>query len=161
MSPARSPWLPGGLPKGLQTHLELGNLDSLRDWGYAKDYVECMWLMLQHSRPEDFVIATGCQHSVRDFTEKAFRANGIELSWEGTGPEEKGVDKATGNVLVCVSPRWFRPTDVTTLLGDPTKAKTQLHWEPQKTGYEELIRIMAAHDRTLAKKEAQNRLSVQ
>ncbi len=120
-----------------------------------------MWLMLQHSRPEDFVIATGCQHSVRDFTEKAFRANGIELSWEGTGPEEKGVDKATGNVLVCVSPRWFRPTDVTTLLGDPTKAKTQLHWEPQKTGYEELIRIMAAHDRTLAKKEAQNRLSVQ
>lgn len=151
----------GRIAEGLQTHLELGNLDSLRDWGYAKDYVECMWLMLQHSRPEDFVIATGCQHSVRDFTEKAFRANGIELSWEGTGPEEKGVDKATGNVLVCVSPRWFRPTDVTTLLGDPTKAKTQLHWEPQKTGYEELIRIMAAHDRTLAKKEAQNRLSVQ
>lgn len=151
----------GRIACGLQEKLQLGNMNSLRDWGYAKDYVECMWLMLQHSRPEDFVIATGCQHSVRDFTEKAFRANGIELSWEGTGPEEKGVDKATGNVLVCVSPRWFRPTDVTTLLGDPTKAKTQLHWEPQKTGYEELIRIMAAHDRTLAKKEAQNRLSVQ
>lgn len=144
----------GRIAEGLQDHLELGNLDSLRDWGYAKDYVECMWLMLQHSQPEDFVIATGEQHTVRDFTEKAFRANGIELCWEGKGLEEKGIDKATGKVLVCVNPQWFRPTDVTTLLGDPSRAKTRLGWNPQKTSYEELIRIMAAHDRALAKKEA-------
>lgn len=144
----------GRIAEGLLDHLELGNLDSLRDWGYAKDYVECMWLMLQHSQPEDFVIATGCQHSVRDFTEKAFLANGIELYWKGNGLDEKGFDKATGKVLVCVNPRWFRPTDVTTLLGDPAKAKTVLGWNPQKTSYEELIRIMAEHDRILAKKEA-------
>lgn len=144
----------GRIAEGLLDCLELGNLNSLRDWGYAKDYVECMWLMLQHSRPEDFVIATGYQHSVRDFTERAFLANGIELCWKGSGLEEKGIDKATGRVLVRVNPQWFRPTDVTTLLGDPSKAKTVLGWNPQKTSYEELIQIMATHDRALAKKEA-------
>ena len=141
------------IAEGLQDHLELGNMDSLRDWGYAKDYVECMWMMLQHETPEDFVIATGEQHTVRDFTEKAFAANGITLSWEGTGLEEKGYDAATGKMLVCVNPAWFRPTDVDNLWGDPTKAKTVLGWNPQKTSYEELVRIMATHDRGLAKRE--------
>lgn len=144
----------GRIAEGLQDHLELGNMDSLRDWGYAKDYVECMWLILQHDEPEDFVIATGVQHTVRDFTEKTFMANGIELRWEGEGVNEKGYDKATGKMLVCVNPTWFRPTDVDNLLGDPTKAKTVLGWNPQKTSYEELVRIMADHDRKLAKREA-------
>lgn len=144
----------GRIAEGIQDHLELGNLDSLRDWGYAKDYVECMWLIMQHDIPEDFVIATGKQHTVRDFTEKAFMANGIEISWEGNGINEKGYDKVTGKMLVCVNPEWFRPTDVDNLLGDPTKAKTVLGWNPQKTSYEELVKIMAEHDRELAKKEA-------
>lgn len=144
----------GRIAEGIQDHLELGNLDSLRDWGYAKDYVECMWLIMQHDTPEDFVIATGKQHTVRDFTEKAFIANGIELSWEGNGINEKGYDKVTGKMLVCVNPEWFRPTDVDNLLGDSTKAKTVLGWNPQKTTYEELVKIMAEHDRELAKKEA-------
>ena len=144
----------GRIAEGLQDHLELGNMDSLRDWGYAKDYVECMWLIMQHETPEDFVIATGVQHTVRDFTEKAFRANGIDIRWEGTGIDEKGYDAKTGKMLVCVNPQWFRPTDVDNLWGDPTKAKTVLGWNPQKTSYEELVRIMAEHDRELAKKEA-------
>lgn len=144
----------GRIAEGLQDHLELGNLDSLRDWGYAKDYVECMWMMLQHDVPEDFVIATGQQHTVRDFTERAFRENGIELRFEGSGVEEKAYDKATGKMLVCVNPAWFRPTDVDNLWGDPTKAKTCLGWNPQKTSYEELVSIMAKHDRKLAKAEA-------
>jgi GDPmannose 4,6-dehydratase len=144
----------GRIAEGLQDHMELGNLDSLRDWGYAKDYVECMWLMLQHDSPEDFVIATGEQHTVRDFAEKAFSANGIDIHWEGKGLDEKGFDKKSGNMLVCVNPEWFRPTDVDNLWGDPTKAKTVLGWNPQKTSYEELIRIMAEHDRALAKREA-------
>ncbi|MCM1100331.1 MAG: GDP-mannose 4,6-dehydratase [Clostridium sp.] len=144
----------GRIAEGLQDHLELGNLDSLRDWGYAGDYVECMWLMLQHETPEDFVIATGNQHTVRDFTEKAFAANGITLRWEGKGLEEKGYDTATGKMLVCVNSTWFRPTDVDNLLGDPTKAKEVLGWNPEKTSYEELIRIMAEHDRALAREEA-------
>ncbi len=144
----------GRIAEGLQDHLELGNMDSLRDWGYAKDYVECMWLILQHDTPEDFVIATGQQHTVRDFTERAFKVNGMELSWEGEGLKEKGYDKATGRMVVCVNPAWFRPTDVDNLWGDPTKAKTELGWNPQKTSYEELVRIMAEHDRALAKKEA-------
>ena len=143
----------GRIAEGLQDHLELGNMDSLRDWGYAKDYVECMWLILQQDKPDDFVIATGEQHTVRDFTEKAFAVNGITLRWEGTGLEEKGYDAATGKMLVCVNPQWFRPTDVDNLWGDPTKAKTVLGWNPQKTSYEELIRIMAEHDRKLAKQE--------
>lgn len=144
----------GRIAEGLQDYLELGNLDSMRDWGYAKDYVECMWMILQHETPEDFVIATGEQHTVRDFTEKAFKVNGINIRWEGTGVDEKGYDVDTGKMLVCVNPAWFRPTDVDNLWGDPTKAKTVLGWNPQKTSYEELIRIMAEHDRELAKKEA-------
>ena len=128
-------------------------MDSLRDWGYAKDYVECMWLMLQQDEPDDYVIATGEQHTVRDFTEKAFAANGIEIRWEGSGVDEKGYDAKTGKMLVCVNPQWFRPTEVDNLLGDPTKAKSELGWNPQKTSYEELVRIMAEHDRALAKKE--------
>ena len=144
----------GRIAEGLQDHLELGNMDSLRDWGYAKDYVECMWMILQHDTPEDFVIATGEQHTVRDFTEKAFAANGITIRWEGEGIDEIGYDAETGKMLVCVNPQWFRPTDVDNLWGDPTKAKTVLGWNPQKTSYEELVEIMAKHDRTLAKKEA-------
>ena len=143
----------GRIAEGLQDHLELGNMDSLRDWGYAKDYVECMWLIMQQDTPDDFVIATGEQHTVRDFTEKTFAANGITLRWEGTGVDEKGYDVATGKMLVCVNPQWFRPTDVDNLWGNPTKAKTVLGWNPQKTSYEELINIMAKHDRELAKKE--------
>lgn len=143
----------GRIAEGLQDHLELGNMDSLRDWGYAKDYVECMWLILQQEKPEDFVIATGVQHTVRDFTEKAFKANGIDIRWEGKGLEEKGYDASTGKMLVSVNPQWFRPTDVDNLWGDPTKAKTVLGWNPQKTSYEELVEIMAKHDRKLAKKE--------
>ncbi len=147
----------GRIAEGLQNHLELGNLDSLRDWGYAKDYVECMWLMLQQDKPEDFVIATGEQHTVRDFTEKAFKANGIDINWEGEGLQEKGYDAETGKMLVCVNPAYFRPTDVDNLWGDPTKAKTVLGWNPQKTSYEELVTIMAEHDRELAKKERKKR----
>lgn len=143
----------GRIAEGLQDHLELGNMDSLRDWGYAKDYVECMWLIMQQDEPEDFVIATGVQHTVRDFTEKAFAANGITIRWEGEGLEEKGYDVATDKMLVCVNPEWFRPTDVDNLWGDPTKAKTVLGWNPQKTSYEELVEIMAKHDRELAKRE--------
>ena len=143
----------GRIAEGLQDHLELGNMDSLRDWGYAKDYVECMWLIMQQEKPEDFVIATGVQHTVRDFTEKAFAANGINIRWEGTGLEEKGYDAETGKMLVCVNPQWFRPTDVDNLWGDPTKAKTVLGWNPQKTSYEQLVEIMAKHDRKLAKRE--------
>ncbi len=144
----------GRIACGLQEKLQLGNMDSLRDWGYAKDYVECMWLMLQHERPEDFVIATGVQHTVRDFTDKAFRAVGIGLRWEGTGLEERGIDVETGKILVEVNEAWFRPTDVDNLLGDPTKAKTVLGWDPQKTSYEGLVKIMAGHDLEQAKKEA-------
>lgn len=143
----------GRIAEGLQDHLELGNMDSLRDWGYAKDYIECMWLMLQHDIPEDFVIATGEQHTVRDFTEKVFLANGMELRWEGSGIDEKGYDVQTGKILVNINPLWFRPTDVDNLLGDPTKAKTVLGWNPQRTSYEELVKIMALHDRKQAKQE--------
>lgn len=143
----------GRIAEGLQDHLELGNMDSLRDWGYAKDYVECMWLIMQQDKPEDFVIATGVQHTVRDFTEKAFAANDITIRWEGTGIDEKGYDAATGKMLVCVNPQWFRPTDVDNLWGDPTKAKTVLGWNPQSTTYEQLVEIMAKHDRERAKRE--------
>lgn len=143
----------GRIAEGLQDHLELGNMDSLRDWGYAKDYVECMWLILQQDKADDFVIATGVQHTVRDFTERAFAANGIALRWEGAGLDEKGYDAATGKMLVCVNPAWFRPTDVDNLWGDPTKARTVLGWDPQKTSYEELVALMAKHDRALARRE--------
>ena len=141
------------IAQGKQDKLYLGNLSSLRDWGYARDYVECMWLIMQQDKPEDFVIATGVQHTVRDFTEKAFAANGITIRWEGNGIDEKGYDAATGKMLVCVNPQWFRPTDVDNLWGDPTKAKTVLGWNPQSTTYEQLVEIMAKHDRERAKRE--------
>ena len=134
------------IAQGLQDKLYLGNLSSLRDWGYAKDYVECMWLILQNKEPEDFVIATGEQHSVREFAQLAFHDAGIELEWQGEGMNEKGIDKATGKVLVEVSPDFYRPTDVVNLWGDPTKAKTHLGWNPTKTTFEELVRIMVDHD---------------
>lgn len=144
----------GRIACGLQDHLELGNLNALRDWGYAKDYVECMWLMLQQDKPDDFVIATGVQHTVREFTELAFANNGIKIKWQGNGIDEKGYDAKTGKMLVCVNPKWFRPTDVVNLLGNPTKARTVLGWDPLKTSYEELCAIMSRHDRKLAEKEA-------
>lgn len=134
------------IAQGKQDKLYLGNLSSLRDWGYAKDYVECMWLILQNDTPEDFVIATGVQHSVREFCQLAFRHAGIELEFIGEGMDEKGVDKATGRVLVEVSPDFYRPTDVVNLWGDPTKARTELGWNPTKTSFEELVRIMVEHD---------------
>ena len=134
------------IAQGKQEKLLLGNLDSLRDWGYAKDYVECMWLILQHRTPEDFVIATGVQHSVREFAELAFREAGIDVVFRGTGLDEKGYDKATGRVVIEVSPDFYRPTDVVNLWGDPTKAKTELGWNPAKTSFEELVRRMVRHD---------------
>lgn len=134
------------IAQGKQDKLYLGNLDSLRDWGYAKDYVECMWLILQQEKPEDFVIATGVQHSVREFCYLAFKHAGIELEFQGEGIDEKGYDKATGKCLVEVSKDFYRPTDVVNLWGDPTKAKEKLGWNPQSTSFEELVRIMVAHD---------------
>lgn len=134
------------IAQGKQDKLYLGNLSSLRDWGYAKDYVECMWLILQNDKPEDYVIATGEQHSVREFATLAFRYAGIELRWQGEGMEEQGIDTATGRVLVEVSPDFYRPTDVINLWGDPTKAKTELGWNPTKTSFEELVKIMVDHD---------------
>jgi len=139
------------IAQGKQEKLYLGNLSSLRDWGYAKDYVECMWLILQHDRPEDFVIATGVQHSVREFCQLAFRYAGIELSFEGEGADEKGVcvsgpEQLVGRTLVEVSPDFYRPTDVVNLWGDPAKAKAELGWDPGKTSFEELVRIMVEAD---------------
>ena len=142
------------IAQGKQDKLYLGNLSSLRDWGYAKDYVECMWLILQHDKPEDFVIATGVQHTVREFTTLAFHYAGIELEWQGSGIHEKGINKANGKVVVEVSEAFYRPTDVVDLWGDPQKARTVLGWNPQKTSYEELCRLMAEHDLKLAKAEA-------
>ena len=134
------------IARGYQERLYLGNLDALRDWGYAKDYVECMWLMLQHPTPEDFVIATGEMHSVREFVTKAFAEAGINIRWEGKGIDEKGIDVATGKVLVEVDPKYFRPAEVEQLLGDPTKAKTLLGWNPTKTSFDELIKKMVRYD---------------
>ena len=134
------------IARGYQERLYLGNLDALRDWGYAKDYVECMWLMLQHPTPEDFVIATGEMHSVREFVSKAFAEAGINIRWEGKGIDEKGIDVATGKVLVEVDPKYFRPAEVEQLLGDPTKAKTLLGWNPTKTSFDELIKKMVHYD---------------
>ncbi len=138
---------------GKQDKLYLGNLDSLRDWGYAKDYVKCMWLMLQHDTPEDFVIATGIQHSVRALCTLAFEEVGITLKWEGQGVKEKGVCVATGNVYIEVDPKYYRPAEVETLLGDPTKAREVLGWNPNETSFEELVKIMVKHDMELANKE--------
>ncbi len=134
------------IKQGKQDKLYLGNLSSLRDWGYAKDYVECMWLILQQDHPEDFVIATGVQHSVRDFCYYAFKHVGIELDFKGEGLEEKGIDKATGKVLIEVSPDFYRPTDVVNLWGDPTKAKAKLGWDPSSTSFEELVNLMVDSD---------------
>ena len=134
------------IAQGKQDRLYLGNLSSLREWGYAKDYVECMWLILQHDTPEDFVIATGEQHSVREFAQLAFHNVGIELRWEGEGAEEKGIDASDGRVLIEVSPDFYRPTDVVNLWGDPTKARAKLGWNPQKTSFEELVKIMTDAD---------------
>lgn len=141
------------IAQGKQDKLYLGNLDALRDWGYAKDYVECMWLMLQHDTPEDFVIATGEMHSVREFATLAFKYAGIEIEWQGEGLNEKGIDKATGRILIEVDPKYFRPAEVDQLLGDPTKAKTLLGWNPTKTPFEELVRIMVEADMKKVEKE--------
>ena len=146
------------IAQGLQDKLYLGNLSSLRDWGYAKDYVECMWLILQNEKPEDYVIATGVQHSVREFATLAFHYAGIELEWKGEGLEEKGIDQATGRVLVEVSPDFYRPTDVVNLLGDPSRAREKLGWNPTRTSFEELVRLMVAHD---MEKIAAERKSIQ
>ncbi len=134
------------IAQGKQEKLFLGNLDSLRDWGYAKDYVECMWLILQQEKPEDFVIATGVQHTVREFATLAFHYAGIDLHWEGEGIQERGINTKTSKVVVTVSEDFYRPTDVVNLCGDPTKAKTLLGWNPQKTSFEELVRLMVAYD---------------
>lgn len=134
------------IAQGIQDKLYLGNLSSLRDWGYAKDYVECMWLILQNKVPEDFVIATGEQHSVREFATLAFHYAGIELEWKGEGINEIGVDKKSGKTLVEVSEKFYRPTDVVNLWGDPSKAKRELGWNPTKTSFDELVRIMVEHD---------------
>ncbi|WP_280166222.1 GDP-mannose 4,6-dehydratase [Priestia aryabhattai] len=146
------------IAQGKQQKLTLGNLDSLRDWGYAKDYVECMWLILQHDKPEDFVIATGEMHSVREFVQLAFKHTGIEIEWSGEGLEEKGTNKATGEVIVEIDPKFFRPAEVDQLLGDPTKAKTLLNWNPTKTSFEELVRIMVAAD--MKKVESEEKIKV-
>lgn len=144
----------GRIAMGLQDRLLLGNLSSLRDWGYAPDYVACMWMILQHDTPDDFVIATGEQHTVREFAQAAFEEVGIQLRWEGQGIDEKGIDVNTGRVIVAVSPEFFRPTDVVNLLGDPSKAKEALGWNPTQTSFQELVRKMARHDLELAKREA-------
>lgn len=136
---------------GKQEKLYLGNMDAKRDWGYAPDYVECMWLILQQPEPDDYVIATGEYHSVREFTTMAFAEVGIDLKWEGTGLDEKGIDRATGRVLVEVDPRFFRPAEVAELLGDPTKAREKLGWNPRKTSFDELVRRMVASDVQLVK----------
>jgi len=146
------------IAQGKQKKLTLGNLDSLRDWGYAKDYVECMWLILQHDKPEDFVIATGEMHSVREFVQLAFKHTGIEIEWSGEGLEEKGTNKATGEVIVEIDPKFFRPAEVDQLLGDPTKAKTLLKWNPTKTSFEELVRIMVEVD--MKKVESEEKIKV-
>lgn len=135
------------IAQGKQEKLYLGNLSSLRDWGYAKDYVECMWLILQQEKPQDFVIATGVQHSVREFCLLAFHRAGIELEFVGEGENEKGIDKATGKVVVEVSPDFYRPTDVVNLWGDPTKARKELGWDPtKKTSFEQLVNLMVDAD---------------
>ena len=134
------------IKQGVQDKLYMGNLDARRDWGYAKDYVQCMWMILQHETPEDFVIATGEMHTVREFCTLAFAEVGIKIRWEGTGVEEKGIDEETGRILVEVAPKYFRPAEVEQLLGDPTKAKTLLGWNPTQTPFPELVKIMVKHD---------------
>jgi GDPmannose 4,6-dehydratase len=145
------------IKQGVQDKLYMGNMDSQRDWGYAKDYVECMWMILQHDTPEDFVIATGEMHTVREFCTLAFKEAGIEIRWEGKGVDEKGIDVATGRVLVEVDPKYFRPSEVEQLLGDPTKARTLLGWNPTQTSFPELVKIMVQHDMEKVKKMIANK----
>jgi GDPmannose 4,6-dehydratase len=142
------------ISKGTQKKLYLGNLNAKRDWGYAKDYVKCMWLMLQNEKPEDFVIATGEQHTVREFVEKAFKAVSINIKWEGSGENEKGFNTKTGDIIIEVDPKYFRPTEVETLLGDPTKAKTILGWDPRETSFDQLIWLMIENDKKIVEKES-------
>lgn len=146
------------IAQGLQDKLYLGNLDAQRDWGYAGDYVECMWLMMQHHTPEDFVIATGEMHTVREFATLSFREAGIDIRWEGEGIKEQGIDANSGNVLVEVDAKYFRPAEVEQLLGDPTKAKTLLGWNPQQTSFEELVRRMTSHDMEYVRKARVNNI---
>jgi len=141
------------IAQGKQRRLTMGNLDALRDWGYAKDYVECMWMILQHDKPEDFVIATGVTHTVREFIELAFGHVGIEIEWQGEGVDEIGVNKATGDVVVDINPKFFRPAEVDLLLGDPSKSRDVLGWNPTKTSFEELVRIMVEADMDKVGKE--------
>jgi GDPmannose 4,6-dehydratase len=141
------------IAKGVQSKLYLGNLDAKRDWGYAKDYVKCMWLMLQHNKPEDFVIATGEQHTVREFVEKAFEVLEIRITWKGKGANEKGINSKTGKVIVEIDPKYYRPTEVETLLGDPTKAKTVLGWDPKETSFEKLVKLMVESDKKQVESE--------
>ena len=144
------------IAQGMQEKLSLGNMNSIRDWGYARDYVECMWMIMQHETPEDFVIATGEKKTVREFAELAFKHVGIDIEWQGEGIDEKGIDKATGKVVVDVDPRFFRPSDVDYLLGDPSKAKRVLGWNPRKTSFEELVKLMVEHDMEFVKKQGKN-----
>lgn len=144
------------IANGLQDKLYLGNMNAYRDWGYAKDYVECMWLIMQQEVPEDFVIATGEYHTVREFTTLAFARAGIDLEWQGEGLDEKGIERSTGRVLVEVDKKFFRPAEVEQLLGDPTKAKTKLGWNPRKTSFQELVNIMVDNDMRLVKENPRN-----
>ena len=144
------------IANGLQDKLYLGNLNAYRDWGYAKDYVECMWLIMQQPEPDDFVIATGEYHTVREFTTLAFARAGINLEWQGEGIDEKGIDSATGRVIVEVDPKYFRPAEVEQLLGDPTKARTVLGWNPRRTSFNELVNIMVDNDMRLVKEDPHN-----
>lgn len=150
----------GRIAEGLQDHLELGNMDALRDWGYAKDYAECMWLILQHGIPDDYIIATGIQHSVRDFAKRAFKENGISLRFEGEGINEKAYDMKSGKMMICVNPSLYRPTDVESLLGDPAKVRNKLNWRPERLSYEKVISIMSKHDRELARAEAKKNTKI-
>ncbi len=145
---------------GLQKKLYMGNLDALRDWGYAKDYVQCMWMMLQHPEPEDFVIATGEMHTVREFIELAFTEANIEIIWQGIGIDEKGIDKTTGNVLVEIDSKYFRPAEVEQLCGDPTKAKTLLGWNPTQTSFKDLVKLMMKHDLVYVKKLHESKVEI-
>jgi len=145
---------------GLQKKLYMGNLDSLRDWGYAKDYVECMWMILQHPEPEDFVIATGEMHTVREFIELAFKEVGITIDWIGTGVDELGINKETGEAIIEVDPRYFRPAEVEQLCGDPTKARTLLGWNPTQTPFKELVKIMMKYDMVYVKKLHESKVDV-
>jgi len=145
------------IAQGLQRKLYMGNLDALRDWGYARDYVECMWMILQHTEPEDFVIATGEMHSVREFCTRAFAEAGMELRWEGKGVEEKGIDCQSGKVLVEVDPKYFRPAEVEQLMGDPSKARRLLGWNPTQTSFEQLVKLMVQHDMEFVKRTEQTR----